>query len=52
MSLKLLNLSLFFSLFLVPLNVLGQETTSACDRSDFIHKDFKEQSLAMIELEL
>ena len=43
MSLKLLNLSLFFSLFLIPLNVLGQETTSACDRSDFMHKAFKEQ---------
>ena len=43
MSLKLLNWSLFFSLFLVPLNALGQETASACDRSDFMHKAFKEQ---------
>ena len=33
MFLKLLSLSLFFSLFLVPLNTLGQEIVSVCDRS-------------------
>jgi len=38
MFLKLLRWSLFFSLFLVPLNTLGQEVFSVCDRSDFMRE--------------
>ena len=46
MFLKLLSWNLFFSLFLVPLNTLGQEI-SVCDRSDFIQELIREEQFGL-----